>query len=66
MQAKIAAKRFHNAGQLPLVTPTFGHQMGHNAAWFLPTEVRVLKFRAADVCAKYGEKHWNDGFLNVF
>ena len=33
---------------MALVTPKIGHQVGHHAAWFLPTEVGVLKFCAAD------------------
>ena len=51
--------RFVRDARLPLITPTFGHQDGHYATKFLPTEVRVLKFRTADVSAKYKEKHRN-------
>ena len=51
---------------MALVTATFCHQVGHLTARFLPSEVRILKFCAADVSTKRGEKHWNEGFVHVF
>ena len=64
--AEIAANSLYKKRQLALVTPTFCHQIGHHTTWFLPAEVRVLKFCAAHVGAKYREKHRDDGFLYVF
>ena len=52
--------------ELALVIARMSHQIGHHARRFLPTVVGVLKFRAADMCAKYGEKHRNHGFLHVY
>lgn len=66
MLAEISANGFHKTRQLSLVTSVFGYQMGHLATWLLPTEVGVLEFRVADVCAKYREKHLDEGFLDVF
>ena len=39
---------------------------GDYATLMLPTEVRILKFCTADVCAKDREKHQNEGFVHVF
>ena len=63
---EITANGFRKLRQLALVVAAFCHQISHHAAWFLPTEVRVLKFRTADVCAKDGEKHRNQRFIHVF
>jgi len=41
-------------------------QIGHYAALFLSKTVKILKFCAADMCAKRGEKHRNEGFIHVF
>ena len=57
--AKFAADGLYKIGQLAIVTPKIGHQVGHHAAWFIPTDVGVLKFCAADMRAKGGEKHRN-------
>ena len=43
-----------------------GHEVGHLATWFLPGEVRILKFRTAHVSSQDGEKHRNEGFVHVF
>ena len=40
--------------------------MDHYARRFIPNVVRILKFCTADVCAKNGEKHWNQGGVHVF
>jgi hypothetical protein len=64
--AKFATDGLFKIGQLALVTPRIGHQVGHHAAWFLPTEVGVLKFCAADMRAKRGKKHRNKGLVHVF
>ena len=53
--AEIAANSFHQVAQLTLVVARIGYKMNHLATHFLPSEVRVLKFRVADVCAKYGK-----------
>ena len=66
VRTEIAANGFHNVGQLTLVTPTFCHEIGHHATKFLPTEVGILKFCTAYMCAKYRKKHRNKGFLHVF
>ena len=63
---EIAADGFHHRCQLAFVVATIGHEIGHHARRFLPTVVRILKFRAADVCAKDGEKHRNERFVIVF
>ncbi len=47
-------KRLVSAQRIPLATK------------FPPTEVEVLKFRTADMCAKYGKKHRNEGFVHIF
>ena len=57
--AKFATDGLFKIGQLALDTPRIGHQVGHHAVWFLPTEVGVLKFCAADMRAKRGKKHRN-------
>ena len=59
VQTEIATNCLYQIGQLTLAGPTFGHQIGHHTAWFLPCEVGVLKFCAADVCTQDGEKHRN-------
>ena len=51
---------------MALVAPTFGDEVGHLAARLLPTEVRVLKFCAADMSAKYGKEHRNERLVHVF
>ena len=51
---------------MAFVTPGFGHEVGHLATKFLPTEVWILKFRTAYMCSKRGEKHRNEGFTHVF
>ena len=51
---------------MTLVTPTFGHEVGHLATKFLPTEVRILKFRTAHMCSEDGEKYRNKGLLVNF
>jgi hypothetical protein len=48
------------------ITARIANQIGHHAACFLPSEVGILKFCVADMCAKYGEKHRNQGFAHVF
>jgi hypothetical protein len=63
---EIAANGFHQVAQLALVIARIGYQMGHLTAHFLPSEVGILKFCAADMCAKWGEKHRNKGFIHVF
>ena len=52
--------------QLGFVVVRMSHKMGHHARRFLPTVVRVLKFRAADVCANDREKHRKEGFVHAF
>ena len=52
--------------QLAVVVAQIAHQLGHHAACFLPTAVWILKFCAADVRAKRGKKHRNEGFVHVF
>ena len=53
--AKLVTDGLYQIGQMDLVTPRIGHQVGHHAAWFLPTEVEVLKFCAADMRGKASE-----------
>ena len=48
------------------ITARIANQIGHHAARFLPSEVGILKFCVADMCAKYGEKYRNQGFAHVF
>ena len=64
--AEVATDGLHEGGQLTLVAACFGHQVGHHAARLLPTEVGVLEFCAADMGAKYGEKHRNQRFMHIF
>jgi hypothetical protein len=66
LNTEIAANCFHKIGQLALITARIRYRIGHHAAWLLPSEVGVLKFRTADVCAKDGEKHRNQGLAHVF
>ena len=63
---KIATDGLYKIRKLALVTPTFGHKVGHLATKFLPTEVRILKFGAAHMCPEDGEKHRYEGFVHVF
>ena len=42
------------------------HPIGRFAICFLLNEVRILKFFAADMCAKNREKHRNQGFVHHF
>ena len=49
---KVTANSLCKIRELALVVTTFRHQIGHHASHFLPTVVRILKFRATDVCAK--------------
>ena len=60
------ANSFHEIGQFAFVAARIRHQIGHLTRQFLSSEVGVLKFRAADMCAKNGEKHRNKGFVHVF
>ena len=53
---EVTTNMLHDVGQLPLVTARIAHQIGHYARRFIPTEVGIMKFCIADVCAKYGEK----------
>ena len=53
-------------GQLPLFTARIAYNIGHYAHRLLPNEVEVLNFRAADVSAKYREKHRKQGLVHVF
>ena len=48
------------------VSARIDYDDSHYATLMLPTIVRILKFRAADVCAKDREKHQNEGFVYVF
>ena len=64
--AEIAANGFRQSGQLSLIVATICYKIGHHAGRFLPRKVRILKFCAAHVCAKYREKHRNQGFVHVF
>ena len=41
---------------MAFVTPTFSYEVGHLATKFLPTEVRVLKYRTAHMSSQDGEK----------
>ena len=66
MLTEIPTNSLYEVRQLALITPTFGHQVGHLATKFLPTEVGVLKFRTAHMCPEDGEKHRNEGFVHVF
>ena len=51
---------------MAIVTPTFCNQIGHLATKFLPSEIGILKFCVAHLCAKNGEKHRNEGFVHAF
>ena len=64
--AEVAADGLDEIGQLALVAPRFGHEIGHLTTWFLPGEIGILKFRTAHVCSQDGEKHRNEGFVHVF
>ena len=64
--SEITSNGFYKNRKLALVIATFCNEIGHHACRLLPTVVRILKFRAADVCAKYREKHRNHGFVHVF
>ena len=66
MLTKITANGFYKNRELALVIARMSHQIDHHACRFLPSIVPILKFRAADVCAKDGEKHRNKGFVGVF
>ena len=37
------------------ITARIANQIGYHAACFLPSEVGILKFCVADMCAKYGK-----------
>ena len=63
---EVATNGLNKVWKLALVVARMCHQIGHHACWFLPTVVGVLKLGAADVCAKYGEKHRNQWFVHVF
>jgi hypothetical protein len=63
---EITANSFYERRELAFVVATFCYEIAHHARQFLPTVVRILKFCAADVCAKNGEKHRNHGFLYAF
>ena len=65
---RIGESAFSGCIELDSVTITarIANQIGHHAARFLPSEVGILKFCVADMCAKYGEKHRNQGFAHVF
>jgi len=63
---EIATNCLHKKGQLPLVTPTFSHQIGHFAANYPSFVVKTLNFCAADMCAKRGEKHRKEGSNTFF
>ena len=39
---------------MAFVTPGIGHEVGHLAACFLPSEVGIQKFRTAYMCSKRG------------
>ena len=64
--AEITANGIRKILELTLIVARMSHQIGHHARRFLPSIVRIEKFRAADVCAKNGEKHRNEGFMSVF
>ena len=53
-------------GTIDVFTPTFCNNISHLTTKFLLSEVWVLKFRSADMCAKDGEKHRKKRFLHVF
>ena len=48
------------------VSARIDYDDSHYATLMLPTVVRILKFRAADVFAKRGKKHRNEGLVDVF
>ena len=62
---EIAANGIRKILKLALIIARMSHQIDHHARRFLPTEVRVLKFCTADVCAKYREKHRDKGLVHV-
>ena len=66
MNSEITADCLNKIGQLALVTARIAHKIGHHTARFLPSKVRILKFSAADMCAKNREKHRNQRFMHVF
>ena len=45
---------------------TFRYKISHFAAHLPPNKAIILNFHNADVCAKYREKHRNEGFVHVF
>ena len=66
MLAKVAPNSLLEVVQLTPFTARMAHNIGHYAHRLLPNEVEVLKFRAADVGAKYREKHRKQGLVHVF
>jgi hypothetical protein len=52
---EVATDGLHQIGQLALVTSRIGYDVGHHAACFLPSLVKVQKLRAAYMCAKWGK-----------
>ena len=64
--AEYAADSLHKIAKLALVTPAFGHQIGHLAAKFLAGAVGIFKLSTAYMCAQGGKKHGNEGFAHVF
>ena len=65
MPAEILAYGFHESRQLALVSATFCHQIGHHTTRFLPSLVRIEKFRIAQMRPQSGEKHRNEGRNHV-
>ena len=63
---EVTTNMLHDVGQLPLVTARIAHQIGHYARRFIPTEVGILKFCIADVCAKYGKNFGTKGSYMSF
>ena len=51
---------------MSFVAARVGHKIGHLAASFLPGEVWILELCAAEVSAKYREKHGDEGFIHIF
>ena len=66
VNTEVATHGFHQSGQLAFARAAIGHKIGHHAAQFLPSMVRIHKPSPADVCAEHRHEHGNKRLAHVF
>ena len=66
MQMEIAANRLYKMCQLALVAVKISHLISQYATKFLPSEVGILKFRAAHLRSQNGKEYRKERFMHVF